>query len=472
MSAKVRGIAHANAANASGTPLTVASQPGDTAVIIASAQLAGPAQPYSVPDGWQGNAASPIAGTNRSGYVAYRKVTASSQTAGVEWYNKDAGWTARQNAVMVVFEGELEIRVTDWQTTIPTVGEDTYIASQSHGPMTNKLMEWTVAGDILYDGLDSVSTNRSWSAIRFGVTSQPPGNMGEGQIPNAWCAFTAKVAFVATPGASWYQNGSEVPARVSVYENDSEKQATRLGVMPKGPSTLAELYRIPNFVVAHRGGSSSWTESTQQAYTNSMAYGMDALEISCARTSDGVWFANHDNNLKALGGPDKNTSNMTWAEVVDAMKGMPDKMPCRLDWLLEKYGDDTVIVFDPKNNHPLRDEYFGILEPYKERVLIKFFGDLISLFDDARSRGFGAWGYAYEPNKTATWWKDFVSGEHLDVLSMSWTASQEVYDQLKVSGKPIVSHITGQPSHAEAAAKKGATGTIASGVSKFKPIQV
>ena len=55
---------------------------------------------------------------------------------------------------------------------------------------------------------------------------------------------------------------------------------------------------------------------------------------------------------------------------------------------------------------------------------------------------------------------------------MSWTASQEVYDQLKVSGKPIVSHITGQPSHAEAAAKKGATGTIASGVSKFKPIQV
>ena len=83
MSAKIRGIAHANAANASGTPLTVASQPGDTAVIIASAQLAGPAQPYSVPDGWQGNAASSIAGTNRSEYVAHRKVTVPDQTAGV-----------------------------------------------------------------------------------------------------------------------------------------------------------------------------------------------------------------------------------------------------------------------------------------------------------------------------------------------------------------------------------------------------
>lgn len=472
MSAKIRGIAHANAANASGTPLTVASQPGDTAVIIASAQLAGPAQPYSVPDGWLGNAASPIAGTNRSGYVAHRKITAPDQTAGVVWYNKDAGWTARQNAVMVVFEGELEIKVSDWQTAVPAIGEDTYIASQSHGPMTNKLMEWTVAGDILYDGLDSVSTNRSWSTIRFGVTSQPPGNMGEGQIPNAWCAFTAKVAFVATPGASWYQNRTEVPAKVSVYENDAEKPASKVGVMPTGPSSLAELYRIPNFVVAHRGGSASWTESTQQAYTNSMAYGMDALEISCARTSDGVWFANHDNNLKSLGGPDKNTSNMTWAEVQEAMKGMPDKMPCTLEWLLETYGDSTVIVFDPKNNHHRRDEFFKILEPYKGRVLVKFFGDLFSLFDDARARGFGAWGYAYESSKTATWWPGFASGEHLDVLSITWDASVDTYDQLKASGKPIVSHITRWPNHAKAAADKGATGTIASAITNFKSIQV
>lgn len=472
MSAKIRGIAHATASMGTGASLTVASQSGDTAVLIASAQLAGPAQPYSAPSGWTGAAASPIPGTNRSGYLVHRSVTDPAQTSNVEWFNKDAGWTARQNAVMVVFEGELDIHATSWQTAIPAIGEDTFLASQSHGPMTNRLMEWTVAGDILYDGLDTVSTNSSWSSIRFGVTSSPPGNMSAGQIPNAWCAFTAKPAFAATPGAFWYQNDSEVPAKLTVYDNDFEWPAVSAGVMPEGARSVSELLQTPNFVVAHRGGSLGWVESTQQAYTDSMAYGCDALEVSCARTSDGVWFANHDNNLKSLGGPDKNTSDMTWSEVQEAMKNLPDKMPCRLDWLLETYGRSSVIVVDPKHNHPRRDEFFDILAPYKGRIIVKFFGDLFSLFDDARSRGFAAWGYAYESSKTAPWWPAFASGQHLDVISITWDASKETYDQLKLAGKPIVSHITGWQNQAEAAAAKGAVGTIASGVKNFKIIQV
>lgn len=472
MSAKIRGVAHASAANGTGAPLTVVSQTGDTAVLIASAQLASPASLYKVPDGWEGTAASPIPGTNRSGYIAHREVSDPSQTAGIAWWNVDAGWTARQNAVLVVFEGSLEITPTAWQIPLPAIVEDTYIASQSHGPMSNKAMEWTVTGDILYDGLDTVSTTRSWSSIRLGVTSAPPGNMGAGQTPAAWCAFTAKVAFTPTPGASWYQNGSEVPARVSVYENDVEHQAERVGVMPSGVDSVSELLRIPNFIVAHRGGSLGWTESTEQAYTDSMAYGVDAVEISCARTSDGVWFANHDNNLKSLGGPDKDTSTMTWAEVQAAMQHLPDKMPCRLEWLLETYGESTVIVFDPKYSHPRRSEYFEILAPYRNRVFIKFFGDLFSLFDEARARGFASWGYAYESSKTSPWWNEFAAGTHLDVLSITWDASKETYDQLLLAGKPIVSHITGWPNQAQAAAAKGATGTIASGVKNFKTIQV
>lgn len=471
MSAKIRGIAHGSAAKAQGTKLTVASRPGDTAVLIAAAQLTAPGNVYNPPEGWTGESQAPIAPTARSGYIAWRRVTDPSDTTDVLWYNRTAMWTARQNAVMIVFEGELEIKTTAWQTSVPAVGEDTYLISQSHGPMSNALMEWTGSGDILYDGKDTVSTTASWSALRVGLTSSQP-TTGSGQTPAAWCAFTAKVALAATPGCSWYQNGNEVPARVSVYENDTEKAASKVGVMPAGPSSVAELFKIPNFVVAHRGGSLGWVESTQQAYTDSMAYGVDALEISCARTSDGVWFANHDNNLKSLGGPDKDTSTMTWAEVGDAMAHLPDKMPCRLDWLLETYGKSTVIVFDPKNNHPRRDEYFEILAPYRERILIKFFGNLFSLFDDARVRGFAAWGYAYESSKTAPWWNEFASGAHLDVLSISWDASKETYDQLLLSGKPIVSHITGWTNQAQAAAAKGATGTIASGVKNFKTIQV
>ena len=471
MSAKIRGIAHGTATLGAGTTLSVSSQVGDTAVIVASAQLAGPAQTYSVPAGWEGSASSPITGTTRSGYIASLHVTNPAQTTNVSWFNQDTGWTARQNAVMIVFEGELEIKTTAWQVSVPTVGEDTYLISQSHGPMSNTLMEWKGSGDILYDGKDTVSTTASWSALRVGLTSSPP-TMGSGQDPAAWCAFTAKVALVATPGCSWYQSGNEVPARVSVFEDGTEKVASKVGVMPTGASSVDELLKIPNFVVAHRGGSQGWVESTEQAYTDSMAYGVDALEISCARTSDGVWFANHDNNLKSLGGPDKNTSSMTWAEVQAAMAATPEKMPCTLEWLLETYGNSTVIVFDPKNNNRLRDEFFGMLEPYKPRVVIKFFGDLFTLFDDARARGFKTWGYAYESSKTASWWNEYVTGNHIDIFSITWNASKDTYDQLKATGKPIVSHITAWTNHAQAAAALGAIGTIASNVKNFKTIQV
>lgn len=471
MSAKIRGIAHGSAANAQGTKLTVASRPGDTAVLIAAAQLTAPGNVYNPPEGWTGASQAPIAPTARSGYIAWRRVTDPSDTTDVLWYNRTAMWTSRQNAVMIVFEGELEIKTAAWQTSVPTIGEDTYLISQSHGPMSNALMEWKGSGDILYDGKDTVSTTASWSALRVGLTSSAPA-MGSGQVPAAWCAFTAKVALAATPGCSWYQNGNEVPARVSVYENDTENVASKVGVMPTGPSSVAELFKIPNFVVAHRGGSLGWNESTQQAYTDSMVYAVDAVEISCARTSDGVWFANHDNNLKSIGGPDKSTSTMTWAEVQEAMAALPDKMPCRLDWLLETYGKSTVIVFDPKNNHHLRSEFFELLDPYKGRIIVKFFGDNTTLFDAARERGFAAWGYAYESSKTSPWWNSFATGEHLDVLSVTWNATKETYDELKKAGKPIVSHITGWSNQVDHAAALGATGTIASGVKNIKTIQV
>lgn len=471
MSAKIRGIAHGSAANAQGEKLTVASRPGDTAVLIAAAQLTAPGNVYGPPEGWTGASQAPIAPTARSGYIAWRRVTDPSDTTDVLWYNRTAMWTSRQNGVLIVFEGELEIKTTAWQVSVPTVDEDTYLISQSHGPMSNALMEWKGSGDILYDGKDTVSTTASWSALRVGLTSSAPV-MGSGQVPAAWCAFTAKVALAPTPGCSWYQNSKEVPARVSVYENGTEKVASKVGVMPTGPSSVAELLKIPNFVVAHRGGSQGWVESTQHAYTDSMAYGVDALEISCARTSDGVWIANHDNNLKSLGGPDKNIALMTWADVQAAMAAMPEKMPCRLDWLLETYGNSTVIVFDPKNSNRFRDEFFGILEPYKPRIAIKFFGDLFSLFDDARARGFKSWGYAYESSKTAAWWKEYASGQHIDIFSMTWNASKETYDELKATGKPIVSHITSWTNHAQAAAALGASGTIASNIKNFKTIQV
>jgi glycerophosphoryl diester phosphodiesterase len=89
--------------------------------------------------------------------------------------------------------------------------------------------------------------------------------------------------------------------------------------------------------VAHRGGSASWPEHTQTAYTQSVWAGAHVLEISCGRTSDGVWFGCHDRSLERLGGPATPVAQMTWAEVEQAMAGT-DYMPARLDWLIERNG--------------------------------------------------------------------------------------------------------------------------------------
>jgi glycerophosphoryl diester phosphodiesterase len=49
------------------------------------------------------------------------------------------------------------------------------------------------------------------------------------------------------------------------------------------------------FYVAHRGGSADWPEQSMLAYRSAVACGVDALEVSLARSADGVWFGLHDN---------------------------------------------------------------------------------------------------------------------------------------------------------------------------------
>ena len=240
--------------------------------------------------------------------------------------------------------------------------------------------------------------------------------------------------------------------------------------MPSLAKTTAALLAKRGFIVAHRGGSQGWVEGTAQGYTDSVAHGVDALEFSAARTVDGVWFQNHDNNLKSLGGPDRSTSTMTWAEVVEALKGT-GKTPCRLDWLLEHYGDG-VIVFDPKSSFARYDEIHDIFKSRRDRTIMKFFGDNKAFFQQMKLRGYSTWGYAYPSSVGSAWWNDFVNGAHIDIPSMSWDASADIWKTLTDTGKPVVSHITSIKAQIDAAAAKGARGSIVSAVSTVLSIQV
>src|SRR4051794_28007721 len=65
---------------------------------------------------------------------------------------------------------------------------------------------------------------------------------------------------------------------------------------------VPDLLRTRPFYVAHRGGSDDWPECSLLAYRESVARGVDALEMPLARSQDGVWFGLHDETLDRTSG--------------------------------------------------------------------------------------------------------------------------------------------------------------------------
>ena len=217
-------------------------------------------------------------------------------------------------------------------------------------------------------------------------------------------------------------------------------------------------------VVGHRGVSEAGdvVEHTMAAYTRAVECGVDALEISCHRTSDGVWFASHDSTLARLGGPSTPIRDMTWAQVQAAFAGRPEATPVTLKDYLATYGATHVTIFDPKTEMARTDEYLALLKDYKDRVVIKAFADSGWLFAKVKQAGWATWGYAYARNRGQSWYPDFVRATNLDFLSMEWDAADDVWAPLVATGKPVIAHIPVTAAQAAEGARKGAAGCITS----------
>lgn len=455
MSVILKNHVEATAQLGVGTNLSVDSSVGDLAVIVMSGQLPGAEDPFW-PSGWSG-LYSANTESNRSGYIAWKTVESPSDTQDVIWFSSSTTWTARQSGSMLIFSGADSVSTLGWSTSFPTIAIDQYVFSQTHAAANVSLWKWdtTPASNIIIDGYDTVRTDASWSALRAAYV--PTGanlnvwGSGQGQKPQAWLAFTLNATVEKDPislSFTYYQNGEETPV-------------TSLGAMPYGASSVSNLLAIKNFVVAHRGGSETWPEHSKRAYTNAVSYGVPALEISCGRTIDGVWFGCHDKSLSRVGGPSANVNTLTWDEIESAMSASA-YMPARLDWLLEHYGQSHVIVFDPKYETARSAEYFDILAPYKSRVILKFSGDGNTLFKTWHDAGFTTWAYGYSDWKTGnpTAWTNLTTDPNKDILSMQWDAPKEIWDELIALGKPVTSHIPVAAAQVETAKGFGAAGTI------------
>lgn len=458
----VRSSATGRAQAGVGDPLTAAAEPGDLAVLIMAGQLAADPTPSPVPEGWTGTWQNTVPGTNRSGYVAVKKVTAATDTRGVEWWVKTKAWTARQRAALVVLTGVDAERavVGPWSATVAAAATPRLLASAAHGTKDNKMAAWTLdGGAIVADGAADVSATESWSAVRvvLGGAGKAPDDIGANP-PAAW-AQVALTAAAGGGGGAGALDGATVPLWLG-----GEQTRAGVSIMPYGARSVSELRERKGIVVGHRGmsGAGDVVEHTMAAYTRAVECGVDALEISCHRTSDGVWFASHDSTLERLGGPSTPIRDMTWAQVRSAFAGRPEAVPVTLRDYLGAYGGTHVTIFDPKTEMARTDEYLAILAPYKDRVVIKAFADSGWLFAKVKQAGWATWGYAYARNRGQNWYPDFVKGTNLDFLSMEWDAADDVWAPLVATGKPVIAHIPATAAQAAEGARKGAAGCITS----------
>lgn len=250
-------------------------------------------------------------------------------------------------------------------------------------------------------------------------------------------------------------------------------------VVRPGYSSVAQMLAQPQFYVAHRGGSRDYPEMSLYAYGQSALRGYSALELSLARTSDGVWFGLHDSTLDRTSGVTGQTaSTLTWAQVqtytilgsvATNNPSQPNRPYMRWEELMALYYPSHVIFVDPKAAFAYRAELLNMMDAMPgtptNHFVAKYYGVVNNWPQDASARGYKGWGYFYQADAA-----NFATYQgRWDILGMDYGADQATWDAIKSYGKPVIGHIAPNAAAATTAISKGANGIMASGVISIVP---
>lgn len=232
-------------------------------------------------------------------------------------------------------------------------------------------------------------------------------------------------------------------------------------------NNVSDMLRNIGFTWAHRGNSALYSEMSSYSYLLAMSRGFAALEISLAKSSDGVWFGLHDQYLDRTAGITGNVlpSSKTWAEIqalpnigVDGV----DRGYLRWEDFVELSGS-CILIVDPKwtISGGLAQFWELISSVPKSRVIVKFSYDYTTLATQANSRGYSSWGFLYSNN---------LSDVNFDSLTAPWTmlgfpyeAPQGEWNTVLAKGKPVIAHIAASVDNYNTALSKGAVGVQCSG---------
>ena len=267
-----------------------------------------------------------------------------------------------------------------------------------------------------------------------------------------------------------YDGTATYTGTVTYWDGTQELSATMASI-PPGYASYSVMTGTGTFYVAHRGGSNDWPEMSMMAYTNSVAWGCPALEVSLNRTQDGVWVGVHDADLNRTsmtsGLPP--VSSMTWAQVQQyRIKLLNGNEPyIRIEELLERYAASHILYIDPKNAVAQASEMFAIVKSYPnwQNHVMKYFHSSTSFATAAHNAGWKTWGYYYEADvpqipTTSPYW---------DMLGMDYTASSSAWTAILAPGKRVIGHVIPDSVGANTALSKGATALICAGVHSIVP---
>lgn len=271
---------------------------------------------------------------------------------------------------------------------------------------------------------------------------------------------------------------------LAVWDGDSAELVetyvqTADGVVPAvvddikpGYTSIGAMLADAPFYVAHRGGSLNWPEMSMTAYSRSVAWGAGALEVSLARTSDGVYFGLHDETLQRTSGVATAAANMTWAQV-QALSIFGQAPYMRWEEIAALYGRTHVLFVDPKfiNRLSYQNALYTLLKntvpDWSQRVVVKLYWSFNGSWGaTARSAGFKTWGYFWEddgyPSRT-------TSSGNFDLLGFNYDASAGAWANMLALGKPVIGHVCPDAAAAATALSRGAAGVMAAHVLDIIP---
>lgn len=266
-------------------------------------------------------------------------------------------------------------------------------------------------------------------------------------------------ADVAGQRKTYYTSSTGVASQAAgVYYTsavDTLASAKEMRPFPNGYGTVTAMLAANPFYVAHRGGSRDWPEMSLYAYTQSGYWGAGALEVSVARTSDGVYFGLHDADINRTSGTTGlgAASTMTWAQIqgyqiLGSMAAnnpaQPNRPYMKLDDLLRIYSSHVILIDSKYVSGTYYSELIALMNTAPnnptQRLMGKSYGVGASWSNACHAAGYQTWGYYYDTDYTPT---NNIATNYTsyDILGLDYNASQAAWTYILGLGKPVMAHI-------------------------------